>query len=205
MKHFLFNQPNWPINKAVAGECWISCSCSYIIGTAIVKWLKFMIIPGTVDLSWNSLKRFLWTYQDCFHGNHPGIILNLKKEQFMVIYYIIYLHSKMKDWEMKIDWLIFIGRVIDLQSDINQYWPIRMEYSVSLSANIDRTLCQRREYICARSYFWCLPFWYLTRSFFQRIGNSLNQTIILFRLKTFRSYDKKFTVRNFFKFVRFRP
>ena len=105
------------------------------IGTAIVKWLKFMIIPGTVDLSWNSLKRFLWTYQDCFHGNHPGIILNLKKEQFMVIYYIIYLHSKMKDWEMKIDWLIFIGRVIDLQSDINQYWPIRMEYSVYWSAN----------------------------------------------------------------------
>ena len=72
-------------------------------------------------------------------GITPVSYLNLKKEQFMVIYYIIYLHSKMKDWEMKIDWLIFIGRVIDLQSDINQYWPIRMEYSVYWSANLTRS------------------------------------------------------------------
>ena len=105
-------------------------------------------------------------------GITPVSYLNLKKEQFMVIYYIIYLHSKMKDWEMKIDWLIFIGRVIDLQSDINQYWPIRMEYSVYWSAN-------------------------LTRSYFYGIVGYLDQGNILYWSKTFRSSSKKLTIPKF--------
>ena len=145
-----------------------------------------MIIPGTVDLSWNSLKRFLWTYQDCFHGNHPGFIFKLENGQFMIIYYIIYMHSK-----MKIDWLIFIGRVIDLQSDINQYWPIRMEYNLYFSANLDRTLYNVANNSCARSSL---------RRFV--IFDNLDPMIILSRSKIFRSYNQAFKIRELHQFYR---
>ena len=61
-----------------------------------------------------------------------------------------------------------------------------MLHSVCLSAKLDRTLCQRREYICAIDRTFDA---YLTRSF---------------RLKTSDHTIRGSRSGNFFKFVRFR-
>lgn len=134
MKQFLFELPNWPVNSPVNVGYFVQEILKSSVPRLLTNWNLWLFPELLICLGtpWND---FFEPIKFVSMGITPVSYLNLKKEQFMVIYYIIYLHSKMKDWKMKIDWLIFIGRVIDLQSDINQYWPIRMEYSVYWSAN----------------------------------------------------------------------